>query len=103
MMSFTKVTDIGDILPGTMKSFKVKNVAILVANIEGNYFAMSSECTHAGVDLSKGRLSQNIVTCPHGGSQYDVTTGACKKEPAFKNAEVYNVKVDQGGNIWVKV
>jgi nitrite reductase/ring-hydroxylating ferredoxin subunit len=102
-MSFTRVADTGEIPPGTMKSFKVNKVPVLVANLEGQYFAMSSECTHAGVDLSRGRLSKNIVTCPHGGSQYDVTSGACKKGPAFRNADVYQVKVDKDGKIWVKV
>jgi 3-phenylpropionate/trans-cinnamate dioxygenase ferredoxin component len=102
-MRFTKIAATGEIPTGTMKSFRVKNNLILVANIGGRYFAMSSECTHAGIDLSRGTLNRNIVTCPHGGSQYDVTTGACKKGPAFRNAEVYEVEVDKDGNIRVKI
>jgi nitrite reductase/ring-hydroxylating ferredoxin subunit len=102
-MRFAKIAVAGEIPPGTMKSFRIKNYPILVANIEGQYFSMSSECTHAGIDLSGGTVNKNIVTCPHGGSQYDVTTGACKKGPAFRNAGVYQVKVDKDGNIRVKI
>lgn len=91
-----------------MKSFVVGDKQILVANVEGKYYAINNICTHAGGNLSAGKLDGKIVTCPRHGSQFDVTTGICvagpkimfirlktKSEPAYRVvAEGENIKID---------
>jgi nitrite reductase/ring-hydroxylating ferredoxin subunit len=37
-----------------MKKVKVGNKEFLVADVNGNYYAMRSKCTHTGGDLSQG-------------------------------------------------
>ena len=58
-----------------MRMFKVGDKECLVANVNGNYYAIGNRCTHANADLSKGSLEGNVVTCPRHKSKFDVTTG----------------------------
>jgi len=48
---------------------------VLLANVDGSYFAIANKCTHAGGSLAKGSLEGSIVTCPRHGSQFDLKTG----------------------------
>ncbi len=93
-MGFVKVAQVEQIPVGTMKSITVKGVPILVANVAGNFYAISNQCTHAGVGLSQGTLEGKIVTCPRQGSQFDVTSGARLRGPAMRSAKVYAVKIE---------
>lgn len=80
-MEFVKVAETSEVPVGKMKMVKLEGKEILIANVDGNYYAMGNRCTHAGGDLSKGSLSGNIVTCPRHGSQFDVTTGKVVSGP----------------------
>ena len=41
---------------GKMKKVSVDSKEILVANVNGNYFACDDTCTHSGASLSEGKL-----------------------------------------------
>jgi nitrite reductase/ring-hydroxylating ferredoxin subunit len=101
-MSFVKIGQTDQIPAGTMMSFLVKGKAVLVANIEGNYYAMGNECTHFGANLSRGKLEGKIVTCPLSGSQFDVTSGNKVRGPASKNQLIYELKIE-GKSIKVNI
>ena len=48
---------------------------IMIANIDGKYYAISDRCRHSNASLSMGSLNGKVVTCPLHGAQFDVTTG----------------------------
>lgn len=64
-----------DIPQGKMVKVESEGKAILVANVDGNYFAMDDICTHKGANLSGGTLEDSTVTCPWHGSTWDCKTG----------------------------
>jgi 3-phenylpropionate/trans-cinnamate dioxygenase ferredoxin subunit len=96
-MSFVEITKTDEIPAGQMKSVKSGDKNILLTNIAGKYYAIGAKCTHAGGDLSKGKLDGNIVICPRHGSKFDVTTGKVVGGPAKQNEPAYAIKVE--GNI----
>jgi nitrite reductase/ring-hydroxylating ferredoxin subunit len=98
---FVKVAETTEVQSGKMKKVTVDDKDILVANVEGTYYAIGNKCTHFGGDLSKGSLSGKIVKCPLHGTQYDVTTGTVEAGPAKKPEPKFEVKVE-GKNILVK-
>ena len=61
---FVKIAETSEKPSGQTKSFKIEEKEILVANINGAYYAISNICSHMGGDLSKGTLEGNVVTCP---------------------------------------
>jgi len=77
-----------------MKGFSAGGKDILVANIDGKYYAIGGKCTHMHGDLSKGKLEGKVVTCPRHGSRFDVTTGSRLAGPAKSNEPVYELRVD---------
>jgi len=100
-MSYVKVAATTDIPAGKMKMIKVKDKEILIANVDGKYYAIGNKCTHKGGDLSKGTLTGGIITCPRHKAKFDVTTGKSVSGPKIplskKNLSdepVYKVKVE---------
>jgi Rieske Fe-S protein len=55
-MSLIEVAKVEEIPVGKMKGFTVAGKEILVVNYQGNFYAIGKVCTHAGGDLSKGKL-----------------------------------------------
>ncbi len=101
-MSFIEVVQVNEVPTGTMKSYSAGGKQILIANIDGKLYAIGNVCTHAGGDLSKGKLEGKIVTCPRHGSKFDVTTGKCISGPKIgflrlktKDETAYEVKVEE--------
>jgi 3-phenylpropionate/trans-cinnamate dioxygenase ferredoxin subunit len=80
-LGFVKATETSEVPIGTLKMIKLEGKEILVANVDGKYYAIGNRCTHAGGDLSKGSLEGKTVTCPRHGSKFDVTTGKAISGP----------------------
>jgi 3-phenylpropionate/trans-cinnamate dioxygenase ferredoxin subunit len=107
--NFVEVAKSEEVPAGKMKGVTVEGKEILVVNYEGRYYAIGGKCTHAGGDLSKGRLEGKIVTCPRHGSKFDVTTGISVAGPKVGfvrgrtgNESVFDVQVE-GSSIKVSV
>ena len=64
-----------EITPGKIVKVESDGKAILVANIDGNYYAMDDICTHQGASLSEGAIEGSTITCPWHGSTWDCKTG----------------------------
>ena len=86
-----------------MRSFFVGIWQVLVANVDGKFYAINNYCSHEAVSLSQGTLKGAIVTCPLHGAKFDVMTGKCQAGPktAFlrekgHDTRVFEVKVEAG-------
>ena len=100
-MSYVKAVERQEVPNGSMKAVKLKNKEILVANVDGTYYAIGGRCPHAKGDLSEGALEGSILTCPRHGSRFDVTTGKAISGPKILFIRVgvgdiqsYEVKVE---------
>ncbi|MGD6807227.1 MAG: Rieske (2Fe-2S) protein, partial [Candidatus Bathyarchaeia archaeon] len=69
---FIRVADISEIETGKTKKVRVGDIEVLLVNVEGNFYAIDTLCTHYGGDLSEGKLEGNILTCPVHGAKFDV-------------------------------
>ena len=72
----------------------VNGEPVLLANVGGEFHAVSALCTHQGTPLSYGWLEGEVVTCGWHGACFSVTTGQVLAGPAFEDLERYTVKVD---------
>ncbi len=87
---FVEVAKTSEIERGKMKRVEVQGVDILIANVDGRYYALDDRCGHMNAMLSMGTLTGNIVTCPFHFAEFDVTTGKRTKDPheeSFENLE----------------
>ncbi len=101
MAEFVKLGKIGDIPPGSGKTFEVGDKPIAVFNCDGAFYAIDDTCPHQGGPLGEGEIAGTVVTCPWHEWRYDVRTGVNEDDPACK-VSAYAVKVD-GDDIFVAV
>lgn len=98
---FIKVATTGELAPGQMKLVELEgDERILLANVEGEYHAVSEVCSHAYYGLSEGDFMGEEVECPLHGSVFSVKTGEPTTPPADEPLTVYPVRIE-GGDILV--
>jgi len=54
-----EVANVDEIPPSTMKQVEVSNREILVANVDGRFYAIDDRCDHANARLSSGGLRKH--------------------------------------------
>ena len=91
---FVKVADTDEILPSQMKEVEVDGQSILIANVNGKYYAIGSICTHEGGPLADGTIHNYEVECPWHGSKFDIRTGEVTSLPATEPEPSYEIKVE---------
>lgn len=82
-----------ELQPGKMIGVEKDGKSILIANVNGMYYAIGNTCTHMGCRVSDGILKGDRVQCPCHGSTFDVRTGAVVKGPAKKPEPSYKVEL----------
>ena len=99
---YIRVANTSEIVVGTMKKVTIEDNEILIANVDGTYYAIGNLCTHYGGNLSQGVLDGKIVTCPNHNSKFDVTTGKVVSPPTealsrpdIEDEPIYVVKVEK--------
>jgi 3-phenylpropionate/trans-cinnamate dioxygenase ferredoxin subunit len=97
---FVKVGSIGDLPAGGMKRVDAGGRRILLANVNGRYYATADTCTHEDASLSAGSLRGELVRCPLHGSRFNVCTGRVMEDPAQDNLQTFAVRIE-GKNILV--
>ena len=75
MGSFVEVGKTGGLAEGAMKKVTAAGQEILLARVNGNYYAVDNLCPHLRGDLSAGTLEGRVITCPLQGSQFDLGDG----------------------------
>ena len=85
-----------------LTKFDADGYEIAVANVDGNFYALSDICTHRRCSLSEGELDGKTLECICHGSRFDVSTGDVLRGPANRSVQVYAVRV-QGDALVVDV
>jgi nitrite reductase/ring-hydroxylating ferredoxin subunit len=58
-----------------MKGVKIRGQEVLIANIDGEAYAIGDICTHLRGRLHDGKLAGTVVECHNHGARFDVTDG----------------------------
>jgi nitrite reductase/ring-hydroxylating ferredoxin subunit len=99
---FVKVTTVDDLPDGEMKGYTVGDEAILIARLEGKYYAIGDVCSHFFTLLSSGMLfpPKLEVECPLHESRFSLVTGEPHAPPADSPVASYSVRIE-GNDIYV--
>ena len=94
-MEYVKIAEVADVLPGEKKKFTLNNKTILLANVDGAYYALDNRCPHMGGSLLGGDLEGATLACPRHGAKFDVRTGknVGNAKLAFIQVKVGDAKV----------
>jgi len=98
---FVPVTRASELSPGTMTWVALDRERVLIANVDGCFYALEDSCGHRQTPLSKGTLEGHVIECPLHFAQFDVRTGKLLTGPAAADIPTYQVRVD-GDTVYVK-
>lgn len=88
MANLLPVAKVSDLKPGEMKRVTVDKLRILLANMNGTFYALKDECGHQKVALSKGKLEGYVVECPLHFACFDVRSGKLLSGPDFGRVQL---------------
>ena len=93
-VNLCKVIDIPDM---SMKSFDITGQPVLVANVNGKFYAISDICSHAMAYLSEGELIPEDcqVQCPDHGAVFNLKTGDAVALPAVSPVSAYPITIEE--------
>jgi len=95
-MNWCKVTDLQYTKEPFIKKVKVNGKGICLVSYDGDVYAMSSTCPHAGAELSGGWCKDGKLICPFHRYAYDLHTG--KGDPGQNDfVDTYPVEVREDG------
>jgi 3-phenylpropionate/trans-cinnamate dioxygenase ferredoxin subunit len=75
MGKFVRVAAVTDLAPGQVKPVQLGGRLITLANVNGEFYAVSATCPHQGGPLYEGTLYDYTLDCPLHHFTYDVRTG----------------------------
>lgn len=92
--NFVKAASARALKPGSMQRIEMAGKKILLANVDGQFYAMDDTCSHEDASLCTGSLKGELVKCPLHGSRFNVRTGEVLEEPAVENLHTYMLRVE---------
>lgn len=98
---FVAVAKAADVPPGTMKFVAVVRERIVLANVDGSFYALRDVCGHRNAPLSRGRLDGHVIECPLHFATFDVRTGRLIDGPISADVPAYEVRVE-GDTVYLK-
>lgn len=102
-MTKVSIGKLSDFKAGLNKITVEGDKDIVLANIDGKFYAMKGTCNHQGGPLADGELEGNVITCPWHGARWDVTTGGLVEFPMELDPEpVYKV-IAEGNELFLEI
>jgi nitrite reductase/ring-hydroxylating ferredoxin subunit len=100
-MKWYKIPGIQNTAQPFIKKVKISNKHICLVGYEGQIFALSAKCPHAGGDLSSGWCKEGKLVCPVHRYSYNLHTG---KGSEGQNDYINTFPVEiRGGAIYVGI
>lgn len=100
------VKDADKLKDGDMMEVKVGEQdedKILVARVDGKYYATGNFCTHFGAPLGNSLLIDDKIICPWHFAAFNVKDGNVEQSPALSGLPTYKVEVDSNGLLHVQL
>ena len=81
---------------GQLKAIQTQSERIVLANVEGDLYALEDQCSHQDLPLSAGELEGTQLECVFHGAKFDVCTGRATQLPAVRPVKTFDVRVEEG-------
>ena len=97
-----RIADLGESPPGNLLEVEAGPERIVLANVDGDLYALENRCSHEDQPLSDGELDGDRLECLYHGARFDVCTGKAVGLPAIKPVPSYDVQI-RGQEIFVQI
>jgi Fe-S cluster biogenesis protein NfuA/nitrite reductase/ring-hydroxylating ferredoxin subunit len=72
---------LSDIPEGSVRSTMLGGEKVLLSRNGASVTCFQNACAHLGFPIDDGEIENGIITCPHHGFQYDLSSGECLTAP----------------------
>jgi len=79
---------------GEMRRVKAGETEVLLARVEGQFYAVGADCTHYGAPLERGLLHGTRLLCPWHHACFDLRGGSLLEPPALDALPCYKVRLE---------
>ncbi len=84
--------DFSVLVEGKPIAIDVDGVAVCVAKVGDEVFAVADTCTHSEASLSEGEITGTKIECWLHGAEFDLRTGLALTPPATESLKSFKVK-----------
>ena len=84
--------DFSVLAEGKPIAIDVDGVAVCVAKVGDEVFAVADTCTHSEASLSEGEITGTKIECWLHGAEFDLRTGEALTPPATESLKSFKVK-----------
>ena len=84
--------DFSVLVEGKPIAIDVDGVAVCVAKVGDEVFAVADICTHSEASLSEGEITGTKIECWLHGAEFDLRTGEALTPPATESLKSFKVK-----------
>ena len=102
MPEWVRVASLAEVPPGTLRGVRAGNQEIVLANVEGDVYALLDRCSHQDFPLSDGELDGDRLECIYHGATFDVCSGRAMGLPAIRPVRTFPVEIRDGA-VFVEV
>ena len=96
MSEFKTVARVEDVPDNALHPVEIDGVRIVLANSEGEVFALADQCSHEEFPLSDGDIVGGQVECILHGARFDLKTGQARALPAVRPVKAYETRILDG-------
>ena len=96
-----RVAGVDDLQDGQMKAVEVGGKKVLLARVQGRFYATGARCPHWGGSLPDGILHGKRVVCPLHGGTFDVCSGDLLEPPPMDAVASFPVH-RHGSDVYVE-
>lgn len=102
MADWIRVAGAAECPPGTLLGVRVGREDIVLANVDGDLYALEDRCSHQDFPLSDGELDGSRLTCIYHGATFDACSGRATGLPALRPVRTFPVEI-RDGDVHVQV
>lgn len=73
-----------EIPQGGIRTLDVGGVDVILFRRGASVTCFQDACSHLGLAVSAGAVTEGVITCPHHGFRYDLATGDCLTAPVVR-------------------
>jgi nitrite reductase/ring-hydroxylating ferredoxin subunit/uncharacterized membrane protein len=98
---WTDIASLVELEPGKPKRASAGGVPVVLVRQDGNIYALSATCVHAGGPLDEGQLVDGCLRCPWHQSTFRLTDGRVVRGPAAVSQPRWEVRVE-ADRVWAR-
>lgn len=99
--TWVRVASAAECAAGSLLAVDLEGTPVVVANVDGTWYALEDQCSHQDYPLSDGELSGTELECVFHGATFDVCTGKATRLPAIRPVRTYEIE-ERDGDLYLK-